>query len=63
MKIHVLFYAFLLAALLFISCEKMEFREDVLVEAISINDEPYDSNNPTQREVENGDTLIVTYRF
>lgn len=63
MKIHVLFYAFLLAALLFSSCEKMEFREDVLVEAISINDEPYDSNNPTQREVENGDTLIVTYRF
>jgi len=63
MKIHVLFNALLLAALLFSSCEKMEFREDVLVEAIAINDEPYDINNPSQREVENGDTLLVKYRF
>lgn len=63
MKIHVLFNAFLLAALLFSSCQKMEFREDVLVEAISINDEPYETSNTDQREVENGDTLLVKYRF
>lgn len=63
MKIHVLISTLLLASLLFSSCEKMEFREDVFVEAISINDEPYETSNPAQREVENGDTLIVTYRF
>lgn len=63
MKIHVPFYALLLASLLFSSCEKMEFREDVFVEAISINDEPYETSNTDQREVENGDTLLVRYRF
>lgn len=45
------------------ACKKMEWREDVFLEAVSINDEPYDSDNPAQREVENGDTLLVKYRF
>lgn len=49
--------------LLLVACQKMEWREDVFLEAVSINDELYDSDNPTQREVENGDTLLVKYRF
>lgn len=53
----------LCSILLFSACKKVEWRDDVLVEAVSINDEAYDSNNPAQREVENGDTLLVKYRF
>lgn len=63
MKQSVFLLTLFFITFLFGACQKMEWREDVFLEVVSINEETYDSNNSEQREVENGDTLLVKYMF